>query len=112
MIFFVKIKILGTILWQKTCFVVVEVYGFGAVCICRSMPTFQREMLSRSSGAEDLYNNTIIIAMTASNLITCFYCIIQLYHILTRTQHVLASKWPSAGVYVTSKTIGSHAIVS
>jgi len=52
MILLVKIKILGTILWQKICFVVVEVYGFGAVWICRSMPTFRRNTLSPSSGAE------------------------------------------------------------
>jgi hypothetical protein len=30
----------------------VEVLGFGAVCICRSMPTFRRYMLSPSLGAE------------------------------------------------------------
>jgi hypothetical protein len=34
------------------CHVVVEVMGFGAVWICRSMPTFRRNMLSPSSGAE------------------------------------------------------------
>jgi hypothetical protein len=32
--------------------IVVEVLGFGAVCICRYMPTFRRNMLSPSSGAE------------------------------------------------------------
>jgi hypothetical protein len=32
--------------------VVVEILGFGTMCICRSIPTFQRNMLSPSSGAE------------------------------------------------------------
>jgi hypothetical protein len=32
--------------------VVLELMGFGAVWICRSMPTFRRYMLSPSSGAE------------------------------------------------------------
>jgi hypothetical protein len=32
--------------------VVVEVFGFGAVCICSSMSTFRRNMLSPTSGAE------------------------------------------------------------
>jgi hypothetical protein len=32
--------------------VVVEVFGFGTVCICRLMPTFRRNMLSPSSGVE------------------------------------------------------------
>jgi hypothetical protein len=31
---------------------VVEVMGFGAVCICRLMPTLRRNMLLPSSGAE------------------------------------------------------------
>jgi hypothetical protein len=31
---------------------VVEVFGFGAVCVGRSMPTFRRNILSPSSGAE------------------------------------------------------------
>jgi hypothetical protein len=32
--------------------VAVEVLDFGAACICRSVPTFRRNMLSPSSGAE------------------------------------------------------------
>jgi hypothetical protein len=30
----------------------VKILGFGTVCICRYMPTFRRNMLSPSSGAE------------------------------------------------------------
>jgi hypothetical protein len=32
--------------------IVAEVLGFGAVCICRSIPSFRRNMLSPSSGTE------------------------------------------------------------
>jgi hypothetical protein len=37
---------------ERLCQVVVEVLGFGALWICRSMPTFPRNMLSPFSGAE------------------------------------------------------------
>jgi hypothetical protein len=37
---------------NKEMLVVVEVLGFGTMCICRAMLTFRRNMLSPSSGAE------------------------------------------------------------
>jgi hypothetical protein len=46
-----NLPVSGILLRQKA-LVVVEVLGFGAVCICRSMLTFQRNMLSPSSGTE------------------------------------------------------------
>jgi hypothetical protein len=33
-------------------YVLVEVLGFDAVCVCRSMPKFRRNVLSPSSGVE------------------------------------------------------------
>jgi hypothetical protein len=59
--------------------VVLEVLDFGAVWICRSMPTFRRNMLSpkrrhrsansHSAKTQDFYKNMIIIAVRTSNLI-------------------------------------------
>jgi hypothetical protein len=51
-----NISILSVICWKdkpKQAALVVEVLCFGAVCICRSMPTFRRNMLPPSSEAEE-----------------------------------------------------------
>jgi hypothetical protein len=62
---------------------VVEVLGFGAVCICRSMPTFRRNMLSPSSGAE--VTGRCVVLPPSRGSIEDFYTII----IVVRTSNII-----------------------